>query len=202
VATEHCIDAVHGAGGDKLRCTPRRQLLGVLEEKPNLTRQLGAPRDEQAGDGEQDRRMPVVPAGVHHTLSLRGEVDTALLLNWKCVDVSSKRERRPRPSALQSGDNARRCGTVDLEAAKRRECLADEASGFVLTERELGMSMQVPPPSNRLARDLVHVHEPETNPGCRRRTEAGHAAAAFGSPPGLRGCLRSCGRPSFDCERS
>jgi hypothetical protein len=57
---------------------------------------------------------------------------------------------------------------LDLEAAERRERLAHEASGFVLAERELGMSMEVPPPGNRLARDLVHVHGPERSPDFKR----------------------------------
>jgi hypothetical protein len=65
---DHGIDTLERTGRHELGCTSRRDLLGMLEERANLARQLGAAGDEQPGDREQHRRVPVMPAGVHHAV--------------------------------------------------------------------------------------------------------------------------------------
>jgi hypothetical protein len=66
VAADNGIDTPERTGRYEFGCTSRRYLLGLLEEKPNLACHLGTVRDQQTGDREQHRRMPVMPAGVHH----------------------------------------------------------------------------------------------------------------------------------------
>jgi hypothetical protein len=138
----------------------------VLEQKSDLSAQLGAPSDKRARDREQHRRMSVVTAGVHDAVRLRSELDTAFLLDRKRVNVRSERQRRAWPSARQPSDNARRRWARDLERTERGESLSNEASRFVLVERELRVRMEMAPPGNRLTRDSINAHKPE-------RTRAG-----------------------------
>ncbi len=158
VAADDGIDTLEHAGRDELGGAPGRKLLGVLEEKANLAPQLRAPREQQAGDREQHRRMPVMPASVHDASGARGEVDSALLMDRKSVDVRPKRERAPRSSAAKTGNDARRGWALDLQTTERRESLANEPRRLVLMKRELRVGVQVPPPSNRVGYDLVQIH--------------------------------------------
>jgi hypothetical protein len=98
---------------------------------------------------------------MHRAVDLRCEFDSTLFLDREPVHVCPKRKRVPWLSTVQPRDDARWSGALDLEAAERGERVANKAGRLVLAKGELRMSMKMPPPSNRVGRDLTYVHPRE-----------------------------------------
>ncbi len=151
---DHHVDAVHDAGLDELARAARPELLGVLEDEADLARQLVAPLVQRVQRREQHRRVAVVAAGVHDAGVLGGELEAGLLLDRQRVDVGAERERLPRPPGAHGRDEARLRRPVELEPFHAAEQLEEERRRLVLLEAQLGVSVQMPAPRDRLRLQL------------------------------------------------
>ena len=147
-SVEHSrLDDVAGPAG--------RYLLGVLEDEAHLSGQLVTMLEEQPSRAEQHRRVTVVPAGVHHTRARRDVGKDVLLENRQRVDVGAEHDDLARPGPVETGDDGGAGGTLDLQPAERPQRLLHESGRLVLLERELGMGVQMAPPSDRTRFEVV-----------------------------------------------
>ena len=147
---DHHVDAVHDAGLDELTRAARPELLGVLEDEPDLAVEFIAPLVQRVQRREQHRRVAVVAARVHDAGILGGELEAGLLLDRQRVDIRAQRQRLPRPPGTERGDEARLRRPVELEPFHAAEQLEEERRGLVLLEAQLRVLMEVPPPRDRL----------------------------------------------------
>ena len=155
----------------------RRPLFRGLEDQDHLARQAVAHAGEDLRDREQDRRVRVVPAGVHDGDALAlvgaggaaGERQVDLFGHRQRVHVGAQRDHRPRPRAL---DHRHHAGLGD--AGARREAhlaqpLGDVARGLELLVRELGVRVQMAPPLDQPTGDRAGAEVDVA--GERRRLE-------------------------------
>ena len=82
------------------RAACRRHLFRGLEDKFQRTGDLLLHFAEHMNGPQQDRRVGVMPAGVHHAGNLRGEGTARVLLDAQRVHVGAERDARPRTIAL------------------------------------------------------------------------------------------------------
>jgi hypothetical protein len=119
-----------------------------------------APSDERPRDREQHGRMTVVSTSVHDSVRSRRELDAALLLDRRAsmsarsANVTPGRPLDSRATTLVG------VGLV-ISSPPNVASLSYEPSRFVLVERQLGVSMEMTPPRDRLARNLIHAHRAE-----------------------------------------
>ena len=127
----------------------------MLEDESHLARDLVAVLDQQLGRTEQHRRVPVVPAGVHHAGAGRHVRNHVLLENRQGIDVRPQHDDLAGRGAVKPRHHRRARRPLDLEAAERSQGLLDERRGLVLLERQLGVRVQVPAPRDRARFEVV-----------------------------------------------
>jgi hypothetical protein len=134
-----------------------RHLLGRLEDELHRAVQLRAQADQDLGDAHQDRDVAVVATGVHHAdvlavpgrARLRRERQVDVLGHRQRVHVGTKRDDRPRESALQQADHAGVCNpAAHLVEAEVAQVRLDDGGGAELAVAELGVRVQVTPPGD------------------------------------------------------
>ena len=125
VQADHGVDAVHDACLDHPGGAAGQRLLAGLEQEADLAGEVLAHAGQHRGRAEQDRRVAVVPAGVHDAGVLRCERQPGVLLDRQRVHVGADRERGPGRAADEAPDDAgarraRRPRGRGRRAARRR----------------------------------------------------------------------------------
>ena len=125
------------------RLGPAEDLLGRLEDEHRRPRHLGAMGGQDLGQGDGDRRVAVVAAGVHDAAGAGDERRVELLDQRQRVDVGAPGDGAPRPLATQHADHA---GAADARAHVELggvQPIGDDLRRPPLLERQLGMAMEV-----------------------------------------------------------
>ena len=136
-----------------------------------------AARGQDLGHRDGDRRMPVVPARVHHARRPRRERRLEPLGERQRVDVGPPGDGAAGAIPVQDADDAgARDARPHLELGAV-QALGDDLGRAPLLERQLGMAVEVPPEGDQPVPPLVHFLRP---------LEACLAHAAEGSLLGLR----------------
>ena len=151
------IHALHGARLDHLPRPAGWLLLGVLKQETDLAPNPLTQTDEYLCRPQQHRRVPVVPAGMHHARVAGGELEVVLLFDGQGVYVSPDRERPTRFRPDEPGDHAglRRTGELQI-IAEGPQSLVDELGRLLFVERKLRVTMQVPPPPDDFILDIFY----------------------------------------------
>ena len=141
-----------GAVGQHHRC-PAGGLLGRLKDEANFAGELIPKAGQHPRHGQQDRGMPIVPAGVHHARIARGVGGVALLLNRQPVDVGSQRDH-PTAAPGQAPDHAGPPDPLAHLESQFAEAGRHHARRSSLLERELRIGMKVAPQRDQVVRRL------------------------------------------------
>jgi hypothetical protein len=113
-----------------------------------------ARRREVFRRAEQHRGVPVVAAGVHAAVVLRSVRKAVCFLDRQRVHVGAQPQRFPVGTVFEHADDARFSDAAVHLDAERLELRRDEIRGALLLEAELGVRVQVAPPSAHLAVDF------------------------------------------------
>jgi hypothetical protein len=119
-------------------------LLARLHHEHDLPGQLVAALGEQPGGAQQHRHVRVVPAGVHRTGHLGGEVQPGVLVHRQRVHVPAQQVGRAGPGAAQHADHragARPGAHLDREVG---EGLQHGGLGARQLQPDLGEPVQLP----------------------------------------------------------
>ena len=99
--------------------------------------------------------MPVVTAGVHRAVRVRGVLECGLLGDGQRVHVGAQRHQRGAGGALQVRNHAGAGHAAPIANAERVQCLAHLRGRTRLVPGELGVSVQVAPERHDPLEQLV-----------------------------------------------
>src|SRR5690606_23131578 len=132
--------------------------LGRLEAEDDRAGDLIAPGIEHPRRAEQDRRVAVVPAGVHRALDRRAVFDLVLLLDRQRVHVGAQEQRLAGAAAAQDGlDAGDRDPGAHVFEADGAQPLGDDAAGARLLESQFRMAVEVAARLDQLRQPLVDL---------------------------------------------
>ena len=161
----------------------RIQLLARLEESEHRTAEEVAVTVEYLQRPEQNGRVHVVSAGVHHPLVNRREFGPGRLRNGQRIHVGPQHERllfapRTRFRPLDAGEDARSRHAAVFDSLVLQR-LGDDLRRAVFLERKFRVLMQIPAPhhhmqelSERLVDDrlflpVCHISAGLPDPNCK-----------------------------------
>ena len=147
VQGKELADAPGDTGSDRIHRSAGHHLFGGLEHQPHSDRQI-VHRGERLADAQEDGGVPVVTAGVRHTLDRGGEGLPGPFGDGKGVHVSTEPHQRPcRPEI------AHQAGSLGQDA-RREACVGQfvehHPSGPQFTPGQFGVGVEVTTPRHQL----------------------------------------------------
>jgi hypothetical protein len=155
-----------------------RQFFGRLEQQLSRSRKFTFPVRQYASQPKQDRRMGIVPTGVHHTVVPGLVVDLVLFVNRQGIHIGANQY----VSARSLGGTANQpCHTglvdtgTDVLDTQRLQPLLHECRSFHLLKSQLRVLVEMAAIGNNPGQNLLDIlgqfgnrdHEPRTPSECR-----------------------------------
>src|SRR6185437_14279441 len=103
---------------------------------------------------QQHRRMPVMAAGMHAAFILRAIVEAIRLADRQRIHIGAQPDALRSVTLAQHADDAGAPDAVMHLAAETLELLGDERAGALFFEAELGMRVDIVPPTRQFVRKL------------------------------------------------
>ena len=164
---------VDDAGLDDLAGAAGRELFCVLEDEAHLSvrargaaRRAAEPRRAASPCGRRARRRASPPVASRRAGSRSPRGSAARRYRRGGRRPCLRRCRR----AVKPCHDRRAGGALDLEAAERAQRLLDERGGFVLLERQFGVSVEMASPGDRARFELVRDEALPWNRGGHRQS--------------------------------
>ena len=140
--TEHLVHTLQHAGADDFHRTAGRGLLRMLKNKAQFPAQLLPPAAQQPHGIQQDSRMPVMAAGVHHAFIAGAIIQLVFLADGQRVDVRTNGEAAAGPSGAQYRHHTGGCRTAEFQPFQFAQRLLQIIRCLVFPEGQLGMPVQ------------------------------------------------------------
>ncbi len=141
VAAEYHRHPFERARGDH-RLRACAALFGGLKQNAYGCGQ-GVVLSEKLGGAQNHCRVPVMPAGMHDALMLRGEPEACLFQNRKCIDVGPQGHCWTAIASLNFGEDPRLGDTALVGDPEPVELSANTLGGLFFLKRELGMAVKL-----------------------------------------------------------